>query len=118
MDGYDKSDSKRKLNKTPFGNGIHAYDGEDEFSSPKGLEKPDKTKYNLFEAYGTVAVRSLLPANVERIGQVSGKQYYFSGAGSVLEVDERDVPHLLSLSIPGQSCCGQNRNAFNLFELA
>jgi hypothetical protein len=63
--------------KSPFGNGVHSYDGKDEFSSPKGLEKPDKTKYNLFEAYGTVAVRSLLPANVERIGQVSGKQYYF-----------------------------------------
>jgi hypothetical protein len=88
-----------------------------ELVTPKGLEKPDKTKYNLSETYGTVAVRSMLPANVERIGLVSGKQYFFAGAGSVVSVDERDVPHLLSLSIPGQSCCGQNRNVFHLFEL-
>lgn len=117
MDEFSKSDSKRKLDAT--GNPLpDMAQPLSPLKSPKGLEKPDKTKYNLFEAYGTVAVRSLLPANVERIGQVSGKQYFFAGAGSVVSVDERDVPHLLSLSIPGQSCCGQNRNAFNLFELA
>ena len=84
----------------------------------KGLEKPDATKYNLFETYGTVAVRSMLPAIVVRTGQITGKQYSWAGAGTVTQVDERDVPHLLSLSVAGQSCCGQNRNAFNLFELA
>ena len=84
--------------------------------SDKGLEKPDPTKYNLDETYGTVAVRCVFPANVYRTGQVTGKQYYWAGAGSVLSVDERDVEQLLSLIYGTSACCGGSGNSFHFFE--
>lgn len=87
-----------------------------ELVSPKGLEKPDKTKYNLYETYGTVAVRCVFPANVNRTGQATGKQYYWSGAGSIINVDERDVEQLLSLIYGTSACCGGSGNSFHIFE--
>ena len=38
-------------------------------------------------------------------GSVTGKMYSFSGAGSILDVDERDVPDLLAKGVGGTSCC-------------
>lgn len=38
-------------------------------------------------------------------GPVSGKVYPFGGAGSVVEVDEEDVPAMLAIR-KGHSCCG------------
>ena len=38
-------------------------------------------------------------------GSVTGKMYSFPGAGSILDVDERDVPALLAKGVGGTSCC-------------
>ena len=39
-------------------------------------------------------------------GAVSGKEYVFPGAGSELDVDERDVPALLAKGAGRKNCCG------------
>lgn len=39
------------------------------------------------------------------IGSVTGIRYIWNGAGSVVDVDERDLPELLSKQ-GGKSCCG------------
>jgi hypothetical protein len=39
------------------------------------------------------------------VGAVTGVKYTWNGAGSVVDVDERDVPALLTRAMP-RSCCG------------
>lgn len=39
------------------------------------------------------------------IGSATGVRYTWNGAGSVVDVDERDLPELLSKR-GGKSCCG------------
>jgi len=43
---------------------------------------------------------------VKTKGSVSGKEYFFDGAGSDVEVDERDVPELLAKGAGRKNCCG------------
>lgn len=53
----------------------------------------------------TKTVRLVLLRNTNlRIQGISGKEYYFHGAGSVLEVDEMDAPGLLEKR-RNNSCC-------------
>lgn len=40
------------------------------------------------------------------IGPETGNIYAFSGAGSVVDVDNRDVAKLLEKGLNGKSCCG------------
>ena len=44
--------------------------------------------------------------NLKVFGSVTGKEYFFPGAGSVLDVDERDVSELLQKGANRRSCCG------------
>lgn len=53
-----------------------------------------------------ILIQSLFPATLIYTGQVSGKSYQWDGAGKVVEVDERDVPYLLSKRIGRTGCCG------------
>ena len=53
-----------------------------------------------------VKLQCLFPAHVIYAGAVSGQRYDFSGPGSVLEVDSRDVPAMLAYRIGTTSCCG------------
>lgn len=39
-------------------------------------------------------------------GKVTGKDYYFSGAGSVLEVDKKDAPSMLGMRRNACNCSG------------
>ena len=52
-------------------------------------------------------VRIVLARNkiVNTYGSVTGNRYSFLGAGSILSVDERDVPTLLAKGAGGTSCC-------------
>jgi len=43
---------------------------------------------------------------VKVTGAVSEKEYVFPGAGSELDVDERDVPALLAKGADRRNCCG------------
>jgi len=49
-------------------------------------------------------------------GPASGKQYKWSGAGSVIDVDKEDVAALLSKRLGGKTCCGDS-NSNRIFEL-
>jgi hypothetical protein len=52
-------------------------------------------------------VRVVLTKNkiVNYTGKITGNRYTFNGAGSVVEVDERDVPVMLEIGINQNSCC-------------
>lgn len=65
-----------------------------------------------------VNIQSLFPAHIIKIGLVSGERYVFAEAGSVVSVDERDVPDLLAYRIGTTSCCGgSDPNGNRVFQL-
>ena len=64
----------------------------------------------------TVRVQSLIDAHLYYTGQVSGELYEWRMAGTVVEVDERDVPELLSKRLGKKMCCGNGTNL--IFQLA
>ena len=57
------------------------------------------------EAPKTVRIVLLRSKIVNTNGSVTGNRYSFPGAGSILDVDERDVPGLLAKGSGGTSCC-------------
>ena len=63
-----------------------------------------------------VVVRLRIDANYKVTGKFSGREYLFQGAGSVKNVDTKDVEWLLSLR-QGKGCCGGGGGSA-LFELA
>jgi hypothetical protein len=66
------------------------------------LEVEIEEKYN---NSAFVSVVCLIDATVEVTGTVSNTKYVFHGAGTALEVDERDVDELLNKK-RGRACCG------------
>lgn len=58
--------------------------------------------------YGRRSIRSMVEARIKYTGVISGEQYEWPRAGSVVSVDERDVPELLAKRLGTQSCCGAN----------
>lgn len=46
------------------------------------------------------------------IGSETANVYVFSGAGSVVDVDNRDVPKMLEKGLGGKSCCGSNSTSY------
>lgn len=69
------------------------------------------------EAYNsdTVAIRSLVDAQVKVTGTVTGTVYIFPKAGSILDVDSRDKDEIINKK-RGRACCGGNSGK-SLFEL-
>jgi hypothetical protein len=51
-------------------------------------------------------VQSVTDAHLIYVGKVSGRQYEWSRAGDVVEVEEEDTPELLTKRIGTRSCCG------------
>lgn len=64
------------------------------------------------------AVRLLIDAKVIAAGYVTGNSYKFNGAGSVVDVDERDVENLVNKRQGGRQCCGGTGHGNAMFELA
>lgn len=62
-------------------------------------------------------MRLLIDATVKITGK-SGRNYLFNGAGSVEDVDERDVDFLLERRQGGRQCCGGGATGNVVFELA
>lgn len=58
------------------------------------------------QTYNYIKVRSLIDSRLLYSGQVSGEQYTWAKAGSIIDVDERDVPELLAKRIGVRLCCG------------
>lgn len=76
---------------------------------PKRPYEPPKVTVDKTTVKDTIImtkVQSMFPANVVYIGPISGERYIFPGAGSILEVDSRDVPNMLAYRIGTSACCG------------
>jgi hypothetical protein len=63
-----------------------------------------------------VTLRSLFDGRLTHTGQVTGKQYNWDKAGSLVEVSEDDALYLLELRMGKQPCCGSLRDGSALFE--
>lgn len=73
-----------------------------EFTIKPALEVEINKAYN---NPAFVRVVCLIDATVEVTGTVSETKYVFHGAGTALEVDERDVDELINKK-RGRACCG------------
>lgn len=65
-----------------------------------------------------IQVRLLIDSTVKVTGVYSGRNYTFSGAGSVQDVEETDVEWLLKRRQGGRQCCGGGETGNVVFELA
>ena len=65
-----------------------------------------------------VKMTLMIDANVKITGAHSGRNYVFSGAGSVEDVDERDVEWLLERRQGRRQCCGGGGGGNVVFTLA
>jgi hypothetical protein len=81
----------------------------------KQIEKVEAPKK---EKESTLPVQSLIDAKIIATGYVTGNSYVFNGAGSVVDVDERDVENLLSKRQGGRQCCGGTDYGNAMFTLA
>jgi hypothetical protein len=68
---------------------------------------------NIVDTVSTVSITSLMDARVLITGTVTGKQYVFSKAGTVVEVDKLDADEILNKK-RGRVCCGKAGNLFQL----
>lgn len=65
-----------------------------------------------------VKMELMIDSTVKVIGKYSGRNYLFSGAGSVQDIDERDVEWLLERRQGGRQCCGGGETGNVVFQLA
>lgn len=84
-----------------------------ELGTEEAVDSESTTLYNKSES--VVRLRSLRSATVKYTGLVTGKQYEWEKAGSVVEVDSLDSETLLAKRTKS-SCCG-NPNGTPIFEL-
>lgn len=63
----------------------------------------------------TVAIQSLYPAHLKYIG-LSGQEYEWVNAGTVVLVNEEDAPELLAKVIGTKGCCGVRSDGNVLFQ--
>lgn len=93
-------------------------DSNEPYIVPKSQVKVDsESKVPYTKSNVSVKIRSLYDARLEYTGQVSGKQYLWNKAGSVVEVDVEDSEILLAKHIGGQLCCGNSQDMNRIFEL-
>lgn len=69
------------------------------------LENEVSVSYNKEAEIGTVSIQLTIDATVRVTGTVTGQQYVFRGAGSIVQVDPKDKDELLNKK-RGRSCCG------------
>lgn len=92
--------------------------GDEPYFVPKTQVKVDSESNVLYNKSNvSVKIRSLYDARLEYTGQVSGKQYLWNKAGSVVEVDAEDSEILLAKRIGGRLCCGNSQDMNRIFEL-
>ena len=73
----------------------------------RSSDERDSERVKVVKEFVPKTVRIVLARNkiVNTYGSVTGNRYSFPGAGSILSVDERDVPTLLEKGAGGTSCC-------------
>ena len=62
-----------------------------------------------------VLLQSKFPAKIRLTGLVTGEQYVWENAGSVVEVASEDVPNLLEKKVGRTACCGGTSRGNKLF---
>jgi len=86
---------------------------DDETEEEPVLEETDNVPYN-----DRVKLRLIIGVkSFSTDGPVTGEHYKWLGAGSVLEVDERDVAGLISKRLGNKVCCGGDENSNRIFEI-
>jgi hypothetical protein len=65
-----------------------------------------------------VRIANHIDANVKVQSRYSGRVYLFNGAGSVVNVDERDVEWMLEKRQGERQCCGGTGGGNVVFKLA
>lgn len=65
----------------------------------------------------TKRIQSLIDARATYDGKVTNRHYEWSGAGAIVDVDEQDVPDLLSKRRGKKPCCGNSEQS-SIFQLA
>lgn len=78
------------------------------------VDSESNTPYN-YEGE-PVRLRSLYDGRLMYTGQVTGKQYNWDKAGSIVEVSEIDALYLLEKRQGKNPCCGNLRDGVALFE--
>lgn len=73
-------------------------------SLKEGVDVEKAVSYNKYTS-DTVSIQLMIDATVKITGTVTGLQYVFYGAGSIVEVDVKDKDELLNKK-RGNSCCG------------
>jgi len=69
-------------------------------------DKPPVVKTAAQVTIKSIKIQSLISAHLMYSGRESGKQYEWTRAGAIVDVDETDVPELLSKRLGGKTCCG------------
>lgn len=69
------------------------------------------------QSYNYRKVRALIDSRLLYVGKVSERQYEWTKAGSIVDVDERDIPELLAKRIGVRSCCGAGLQGNQVFEI-
>jgi hypothetical protein len=64
-----------------------------------------------------VKLSLLLDVNLYISGNVTGREYHFSGAGASVDVDKRDVEDFLQKRQGAKQCCGSGEIGNQVFEL-
>lgn len=88
----------------------------DEFSSSLSDVSPEElldgfeeTKQEVFDKYYDepefITVRLLRDLKVKVIGDVTGREYFFNGAGSIQSIDKLDIDSINRKNRRKQSCC-------------
>ena len=84
----------------------------------RGLQVDSESNLTYNDAINGVKLESLLSARLEYTGQVSGKQYIWNKAGSIVLVDVEDSVILLAKHIGNEMCCGNSRDINKIFQVA
>jgi len=73
----------------------------------RSFDERDSERVKVVKEFVPKTIQIVLLRNkiVNTNGSVTGNRYSFPGAGSILDVDERDVPGLLAKGSGGTSCC-------------
>jgi hypothetical protein len=86
----------------------------EELNQQVSVDSESNTPYN-YESE-LVTLRSLYDGRLLYTGQVTGKQYCWDKAGSMVEVSEDDALYLLEKRQGKRPCCGNLRDGTALFE--
>ena len=62
-------------------------------------------------------VQAIFPAKIISTGEVTKTKYTWSGGGTIISVDDRDVPALLLKKVGTGSCCGNTSKGNLMFRV-